>query len=60
MKHFLKGAAVVAAVLMVLMGINIFCNVRGIDLNSTGTGTVAAICSMWIYDAWIRNEKKDE
>lgn len=60
MKHFLKGAAVMAIVMIVNMIIHIVCNMNGIDLDSTVTGTVSAVSAMIIYDGWIRNEKNKE
>lgn len=65
MKHFFKGAAVVAGVTIVLLVlniiINIVCSKYGIDLNSTAQsmtstfiGTFSAIS---IYNRWIKDEK---
>lgn len=58
MKDFLKGAAVAITILIVLIIINMFCNMRGIDLDSTSTGGVTAVCAMLIYRGLIKNEKK--
>ena len=58
MKHFLKGAAIVAAILIVLMGINIFLNTRGMELDATWTGVIAGMCGIGLYHLWIRNEEK--
>ena len=58
MKHLLKGAAVAAVVLVALIVINMFCNMRGIDLDPTSTGGVTAVCAMLIYRGLIKNEKK--
>lgn len=60
MKHILKGAAIMAVVIIVNMIINIIGNMNGVDLNSTATATVSAVCAMFIYDGWIRNEKNKE
>lgn len=60
MKHFLKGAAVVMAVIIVNMIVNIVCNMHGIDLNATGQSTVSAVCAMLIYRRLIINEKKKD
>ncbi len=60
MKHFLKGVASAAIVIIVLMVISVLCNMRGININSAPTGVVSALCAMWIYRAWIRNEKEKE
>ena len=43
MKHFLKGAAVMAVVIIVNMIINIVCNMNGVDLNSTVMSTTSAV-----------------
>ncbi len=58
MKDFLKGAAVAITILIVLIIINMFCNMRGIDLDLTSTGGVTAVCAMLIYRGLIKNEKK--
>ncbi|GFI38221.1 hypothetical protein AALA13_07565 [Lachnospiraceae bacterium 50-23] len=58
MKDFLKGAAVAITILIVLIIINMFCNMRGIDLDPTSTGGVTAVCAMLIYRGLIKNEKK--
>ena len=60
MKHFLKGAAAVAIVLIVSMAIHVFCNMKGIQLNQVTTGTMSAICAMFLYQGLIRNEKNNE
>ncbi len=60
MKHFLKGAAVTAVVLIVSLVIHVFCNMKGIQLNQVTTGTMSAICAMFLYQGLIRNEKNNE
>ena len=45
MKHLLKGAAVAAVVLIVLM---------------TATGTISAVCAMLFYHGLIKNEKNKD
>lgn len=60
MKHFLKGAAVTAVILIVLMGLSIFCNMQGMELNTLITGPAAGACGMFIYNAWIQKENKEE
>lgn len=60
MNHFLKGAVVMVGVIIVNMIINIVCNVNGIDLNSTIQGTMSAVCAMFIYNGWIKNEKNEK
>ena len=53
MKHLLKGAVVLVA----LMAINMFCNMYDIHLDQTATGTISAVCAMLFYHGLIRNEK---
>lgn len=61
MKHFLKGAAVLVIIIIVLMVINVICNMNGIDLDSVSTGTVAAVGAMLIYDGLLkRGKNKDD
>ena len=57
MKHFLKGVAVAAVVLVALMVINMFCDMHDIHLDQTATGTISAVCAMLFYRGLIRNEK---
>lgn len=61
MKNFLKGAAVTAVVLIVLIVINVICNMNGHELDSVSTGTVASVCAMLLYRGSTRNDgKKDD
>lgn len=60
MKHFLKGAAVTAIVVVVLMVINVICNMNGHELDSVVTGTVASVGSMLIYHGLTKNEKNKD
>lgn len=60
MKNLLKGTAVTAVILIVLMAINVFCNMHDIHLDSVVTGTVSAVCAMLLYCGLIRNEKNKE
>ncbi|MCI8281788.1 MAG: hypothetical protein HFI76_08850 [Lachnospiraceae bacterium] len=57
MKHLLKGIIVAAAVLIVSMVINIFCNMHDIHLDQTITSTVSAVCAVLLYQGLIKNEK---
>lgn len=57
MKHFLKGVAVAAVVLVALMVINMFCDMHDIHLDQTATSTISAVCAMLFYRGLIRNEK---
>lgn len=60
MKHFLTGAAIVAGISIINMIIHIVCNRNGIDLNSTGMGTISAVCGIFIYDRLMEKEKNKE
>lgn len=65
MKHFKKGAAVVAGVMIVLLiiniAINITCNKYGIELNSTAMDMALTFIGVFsgisIYDRWIKDDK---
>lgn len=63
MKHFLKGVAAVAIVMFILILIHIFLNMKGIGLNRYISNYVeimlASSFSMLIYQALVKNEKKD-
>ena len=58
MKHLLKGAAITVAILIVLMIIHVFCNMKGIQLDTVMTGSTSAACAMLIYHGLTKNEKK--
>lgn len=60
MKHVLKGAAVMAGIIIVNMIISIICNKNGVDLNSTGMSTMSALCALFIYEGLIKKEKENE
>jgi len=51
MKNFLKALAITAIIMIVLIAVNVFCNMRGTELNTTATGTFTAIAGMYIYQA---------
>ena len=57
MRHLLKGAAVTAIVLIVSMAIHVFCNMKGIELDTVVAGTVSAVCAMLLYHGLTKNEK---
>lgn len=60
MKHFLMGAAVVAGVWIILIVINVICNINGHELDSVVTGCMAPIIALSIYDGLLKNEKKKD
>ncbi len=57
MKHLLKGAAVAAVVLIVLLVVSVFCNTHDIHLDMVMTGTVSAVCAMLLYRGLTRKDK---
>ena len=60
MKHFFKGAAVTVVAMIVLIVINMICNVNGHELDPVSTGVVSSVGALLIYEGSIRNEKKCE
>ncbi len=60
MKHFLKGAAAMAIVLVISLVIHVFCNMKGINLDQTVTSIVSAMLAVLVYHILIKNEKKKE
>ncbi|MEY8518415.1 hypothetical protein AALC25_16235 [Lachnospiraceae bacterium 29-84] len=60
MNHFLKAVVSVVTVLLVSMAIHVFCNIRGIDLQSVTTTVVTASFATLIYHVLIKNEKKKD
>lgn len=60
MKRLLKGIAVTAVVLVVLIAVSVFCNMNGINLDSTVTGTMSAVCAMLLFSGLTKKEKMSE
>ena len=60
MKHFLKGAAAMAIVLVISLVIHVFCNMKGINLDQTVTSIVSALLAVLVYHILIKNEKNKE
>ena len=60
MKHFLKGAAVTVVAMIVLIVINMICNVNGHELDPVSTGVVSSVGALLSYEGSIKNEKKCE
>lgn len=60
MKHFLKGAAAMAIVLVISLVIHVFCNMKGINLDQTVTSIVSAMLAVLLYHILIKNEKNKE
>ncbi len=58
MKCFFKGAAITAAILIVFIAVNMFCNMKGINLDSVSNGAVIAVCAMFIYQSLTKNNKE--
>lgn len=57
MKHFLKAAAITVMILIVLLAVNVICNVNGHELDAVMTGTVASIGALLIDSGLTRHEK---
>ncbi len=57
MKEFLKTAAITAVIVIVLMLINVYGNMHGIDLDSFTNNLVIALCAIIIYRDLTRNKK---
>ena len=60
MKNLLKGAAITVIVLVVSMVIQIFCNVKGIQIDLTISGPTSAVCAMLVYHGLTKNEKNKD
>ncbi|MCI8939209.1 MAG: hypothetical protein HFH12_04365 [Dorea sp.] len=56
MNNFLKGTASVAIVLIVSMAIHVFCNMKGISLDTVVTAVVSASFAISIYHVWTKNK----
>lgn len=60
MKNFLKGAAVVVIMLIVLWGINMIFHINGVELDIVPLSTIASVGSILIYHGLTKNEKKKD
>lgn len=60
MRHFLRGAAVTVVVLIVLVVINVICNMNGHELDSVSTSVVAAVGAVLIDNGLTKNEKNKD
>lgn len=60
MKNLLKGAVVAVIILVVSIAISVFCNMRGIHLDTAYTGPSLAICAMFIYHGLTKNDKNKD
>ena len=60
MKKLLKGAAVTVVVMVILIVINMICNMNGHELDSVSTGVVASVGAMLIYDGLTKNKKNKD
>lgn len=60
MKHLIKGAAVTVVILVVLIVVNMICNVNGHELDAVSTGTAASVGAMLIYGGLTRKEKNKD
>lgn len=59
MKNFLKGTAIMVIILVVLIAVNVACNLNGIDLDAPATGTVSAVSAMLIYEGLTKKRKSN-
>lgn len=60
MNDLLKGAAIAAVVLIVLIAVNVFCNMNGLNLESVSTGTISAVCAMLLFRGLTKKDKISE
>ncbi len=49
MRNLLTGIAITVVVLIILIAINVICNMNDIHLDAVVTGTCAAVSAMLIY-----------
>lgn len=54
--NLLKGIVVSAVVLIVLIAINMICNMKGVNLDAVVTGTIAAVCAMLVYGGLTKKQ----
>ena len=56
MTNFFKGVGSAAIVLIVSMAIHVFCNMKGISLDTVVTTVVSASFATLIYHVWTKNK----
>lgn len=59
MKRFMKAAAIVVAIWIVLIVINVICNINGHELDSVPSGTSAAVCAI-LLDRGLNKKEKNK
>ena len=59
MNNVVKAILVTVIVLVVLIIANVICNMNGLNLNAPGSGTLSAICAIFIYEK-IADKKTDK
>ena len=60
MKRFMRGASIVVAIWIVLIVINVICNINGHELDPVLTGTAAAVGAVLVEGGLAKNEKKKD
>ena len=58
MNHFLKGAATTIVILIILIVVNVICNINGHELDAVSTSVVASVGALLIYHGLTKNDKK--
>ncbi len=57
MRNLLTGIAITVVVLIVLLGINVLCNMNNIHLDAVVTGTCASVSAMLIYGGLTKKKE---
>ena len=56
--NLIKGVGITVAVLIVLIIVNVICNMNGIQLDAVVTGTVAAVGAMLVYGGLTKKKEQ--
>lgn len=60
MKKLLKGAIVFAIIMFISLAVHIFCNMKGIQIDTIITAPTSAVCAMLIYHGLTKNDDKQK
>ena len=57
MRNLLTGVMVTVGVMVVLIVANVFCNMKGIQLDSVVLGSTVSVCAMLIYSGLTKKKR---
>lgn len=57
MRNLLTGVMVTVGVVVVLIAVNVFCNMKGIQVDSVVSGSTVSVCAMLVYSGLTKKKK---